>query len=239
MAHEPISRTLAVAVAIALVCSVMVSTAVYLLRPIQIAYDLIDRNRAIVAAAGIEGVLQGGDDAAVVRAFLDLDARVLDLDSGEFLDTTDAHGYDHWAGTTDDARLVPVYVSRRDGAATRLVLPVHGRGMWSTIYGYVALDADLTTVAALVIHRHGETPGVGDRIQDPAWRAKWRGKRAFGPDGAVAIHVARGGNGQQPGRVDTITGATVTSEAVGQLVAGWLAIYSPWLSRIAAPGARI
>ncbi|NIP15965.1 MAG: FMN-binding protein, partial [Pseudomonadales bacterium] len=211
MPRESIARTLAIAVAVALACSVMVSGAVYLLRPIQIAYDLVDRNRAIVAAAGVEGVPEDAGDAAVVRAFLDLDALLLDLDSGEFLDTADAHGYDHWAGVTDDASVVPVYVSRKDGEAVRLVLPVHGRGMWSTIYGYLAMEADLTTIAALVIHRHGETPGVGDRIQDPAWQAQWRGKRAFGPDGAVVIDVARGGNGQQPGRVDAITGATVTS----------------------------
>ncbi len=236
MVRESIVRTLAIAVAVALVCSVMVSAAVYFLRPIQTAYDLIDRNRAIVAAAGVEGVLPDADDATIVRAFLDLDARILDLDSGEFLDAADPHAYDHWAGATDDVRLVPVYIARKNGEAVKLVLPVHGRGMWSTIYGYVALDGDLTTIAALVIHRHGETPGVGDRIQDPGWRETWRGRRAFGPDGAVVLHVVRGGDGQEPGRVDAITGATVTSEAVGRLVAEWLANYAPWLARIAASG---
>lgn len=238
MAQESIARTLTIAVAIALACSVMVSAAVYLLRPIQAAYGLIDRNRAIVAAAGLEGVAPDAGDASVVRAFLDLDARVLDLDSGEFLGTVDPHAYDHWAQAADETRIVPVYVSRRNDEAVRLVLPVHGRGMWSTIYGYVALEADLTTIAALVIHRHGETPGVGDRILDDAWRATWRGKRAFGPDGEVVIRVARGGDGQGQSRVDAITGATVTSEAVGRLVGDWLAAYAPWLPRIAASGGQ-
>lgn len=235
MARESITRTISVAVAVALVCSALVSAAVYVLRPIQSAYAHLERNRAIVAAALGSERASAMSDQAIIAAFLDMDARVLELPAGKLVDTMNAHAFDHW--TTEpgseaaDSRLVPVYFVEPGANGAVLVLPVDGRGMWSTIYGYVALEADLNTVAGIAFYRHGETPGVGDRIERPQWLGSWRGKRIYDAVGMPRIHVAAGGAADAY-RVDVIAGASVTSEAVGRLVNEWFgqAGYGPWLA---------
>jgi Na+-transporting NADH:ubiquinone oxidoreductase subunit C len=239
---DTVPRTLAVAAIVALLCSAMVSGAVHLLRPIQQGYAMLDRNRTILEAAGR---LPEGDlsDLDIVDRYLDLEARVVDLGTGDYLPNVDAHAFNHWTppesdeapqpdDTTAPATQVPIYIVRRDDKLQRIVLPVHGAGMWSTIYGYVTLDSDLSTVNDLVIYRHAETPGIGDRIEAPAWRAKWRGKRIYDNDGNVRIQVVRDASDEFG--VDLISGASVTADAVGSLVRHWFGDdgYRPYLERL-------
>lgn len=236
MKVDTVPRTLVVAAIVALACSAMVSSAVYILRPIQQGYASIERNRAILAVAGR---LPPGDvsDREIVAHFLDIEAHVVDITTGNYVTGVDARSFDHWEseigsdgkeaivaeidGTAPGhgPTLVPVYIVRKGEALERLVLPVHGRGMWSTIYGYVALSADLSTIADIVFFRHGETPGIGDRIQDPAWLAGWRGKRIFDEGREPRIRVVKAAQG--PHEVDLISGASVTSGATGDLVRNW------------------
>jgi len=219
-----VPRTLAVAAIVALACSAMVSSAVYILRPIQQGYARLERNRAILAVAGR---LPTGDvaDREIVARFIDLEAHVVDTATGNYATNVDARSFDHWKTEVDPASpvhrptLAPVYLVRKDKVLERMVLPVHGRGMWSAIYGYVALDADLTTVVDIAFFRHGETPGIGDRIQDPAWLANWRGKRIYDESGEARLRVVKGAQG--PYEVDLISGASVTSSATGDLVRYW------------------
>lgn len=240
---ESVPRTLLVAGGVALICSAMVSLAVHFLRPLQIGMQLLDRNRAILEAAYL---LPPGEvsDREIVSRYLDLDARVVDLDTGRFASGFDAHAYDHWRlrdevqaveadpGTDDGKRYVPVYLVRKAGSVEKIVLPVDGSGMWSTIYGYVALGDDLNTITGVTFHRHGETPGVGDRIQDEAWLATWQGKRIHDEDGALRFRVTRDATG--PFEVDLISGASVTAEATGELVRTWLGNegYGPFLEKL-------
>lgn len=241
-ARESTAVTLLIAAAVALFCSALVSGAVYVLRPIQSAYALVERNRLIVElATGMP--TESVSDAAVVQKYLDLDARVLNLDTGEFVAALNGHTFDHWhiagaqaqSGPAEPAeRLVPVYFVREHGNVSRLVLPIDGRGMWSTIYGYVALEADLNTIAGVGFYQHGETPGIGDRIQTPAWRATWVGKEIYDAAGVARIRVGHGEGGADVHEVDLITGASVTSGSVGRIVNEWFGAggYGPWLARL-------
>lgn len=228
-----------IAVCVALFCSAMVSAAVFALRPIQAAYAALERNQIILQLA--DRLPVETTDQALVAAYLDLDARVVNLSDGTFNETINGHVFDHWAtivadsngdatgtGTGPDTqsvttRYAPVYfVYDQNNALQRVVLPVHGKGMWSTIYGFLALQADMQTVAAIGFHDHGETPGIGDRIQDPAWLASWRGKRLYDSSGKVRLQVTKDANIAADYRVDAISGATITSEAVGQLIRFWM-----------------
>lgn len=232
-------RSLAVAAVVAVACSAMVATAVQVLRPLQQGYAQLERNRAIVDAAGM--LPDAASERQVVEAYRTLDVAVIDIATGAQVGTVgDAYAFDHWdaaapgggeAAATGAGR-VPVYVARLGGELHRVVLPIHGRGMWSVIYGYLALQPDLSTVADIVIFRHGETPGIGDRIQQPEWRARWRGKRVYDDDGRVRIRVVAGAAG--PHEVDVISGASVTSEAVGELVRDWFGDrgYGRYLQRL-------
>lgn len=237
---DTVPRTLAVAVFVALVCSAIVSSAVYLLRPMQQGYALVERNRAVLDAAGWLPD-DGLSDREVVERFLDLDAHVVDIATGAYVPELDGHAFDHWRpvvtenatdNTAESADRVPVYIVRDGGRLDRIVLPVHGPGMWSTIYGYVALDADLSTVSDIVFFQHGETPGVGDRIEDQEWRNEWRGKKIYGSDGSVRIDVVK--RGASEFEVDLISGASVTCDAVGSFVRNWFSAegYRPLLERL-------
>jgi Na+-transporting NADH:ubiquinone oxidoreductase subunit C len=240
VSREPVARTLAIAVLVALVCSAMVSLAIYWLRPLQAAHQLVERNRALVVVAGL--VQSGAPDDAVTEAFFRLDARVWDRQTGEFTGLLDGRTYDHWAQTDaaaqadQRARYVPVYLVA--GQATRLVVPVHGKGMWSTIYGYVGLAADFNTVTGVTFHRHGETPGIGDRIQDAQWLESWHGKRVFDAGGVVRIAVSSDAKVAEIHRVDLISGASVTAGKVGELVGEWMGAdgYGPLLKRFMNDG---
>jgi len=254
MNEESVSRTLLIAALVALFCSALVAGAVHILRPIQQALTLLERNSSILQVAG--RLPEAGSDRDRVNAYLALDARLLDLTTDRFAQTVpglDPASFDHWALTADSEyalpltvptansagltwvpRYVPVYLVWGAAGLERLVLPIHGTGMWSTLQGHLALKADFNTIAALHIFRHGETPGIGDRIQDPTWEASWAGRRAYDLAGDVAIRVGRADTADGTYRVDLISGASVTSMAVGDLVRFWLgpAAYGPWLQRL-------
>jgi len=219
--EESAGRTMLVAVGVALFCSAMVTVAVHLLRPVQAAYAAVERNRAIVEAAGLASA--DASDDTVVSDFLSLDAEVIELGTGAVVEGVDGYSFDHWAAGGDTVPPeVPIYLRHESGRLVRVVLPVDGRGMWSTIHAYLALEADLNTVAAFVVYEHGETPGIGDRIQNPQWLSLWPGKRLRNAGGDLIFDVSDDPSVPAEYRVDTITGATVSSRAVGRLVRAWL-----------------
>jgi Na+-transporting NADH:ubiquinone oxidoreductase subunit C len=236
--NDSAAHALLVAVAVALVCSGMVAAAVYWLRPLQQVYAQLERDRAIVAAAGFS--VPGNSDRDVLNRYLSLDARVLDLTHGTLNPALDGRTYDHWQTPPAEGAptYVPIYLVQDDGHFSALILPIDGPGMWSTVYGYVTLAADLTTIERLTIYRHGETPGIGDRIEDPTWLASWHDKRIYDADGNVAIEVVKQANPQSPFQVDAISGATVSSTRLGSIVANWMATsrYGAWLTSLRERG---
>lgn len=234
-------RTLAVAGGVALFCSLLVASAVQLLRPMQLAHEQLARNRAIVAAAGLISATSNASDLEVVAAFVGLEQRLYDIVEARFTTDIDPLSYDYRAAVNDVeatlplpaerdaagigrlARYLPIYISIEADAAPVVIVPVYGRGMWSTIYGQLALTGDLDTIAGLSFYEHGETPGIGDRIENPEWLSQWRGKHALGSDREVLIRLASAALGAAPeSSVDAITGATVTATAVERLVRFWL-----------------
>lgn len=252
--RESVGRTLAVAALVALFCSLVVSIAVYWLRPIQLAVRSVEQNRAVLVAAGLTSADEALDDREVVRRSLDVETRLVDLDAGEFVaaDASMIAAYDFRsaaddpdagrdiAAESDTASLgtrplvMPVYLLERGGELARIVLPVYGRGMWSTIYGYVALEGDLVTIADVSFYEHGETPGIGDRIQNPDWTGSWAGKRAYADDGSLQLSIGGAGETAADARIDSITGATVTVSGVDRFVRYWLGDdgYGPLLAQL-------
>ncbi len=245
---ESAPRSILIAVCIALFCSAMVSGAVYFLRPLQAAYASLERNEVILRAAG--RLPSDPSDRAVVNAYLELDARVVDLASGRPTTTLDGHVYDHWATTGVDPgpslakmdsvglnvlpRYVPLYLVSGAAGVKQVILPVHGRGMWSMLMGYLVLEPDLRTIAALAIYKHGETPGIGDRILEDTWLQSWQGKRLYDASGEVRISMNANKNIPPQFHVDAITGATVTSQAVARMIAFWAGAYTPVLRQLSA-----
>lgn len=121
-----------------------------------------------------------------------------------------------------------------DGGDPVWIFPVRGRGLWSTLKGFVALESDLQTIRGLTFYEHAETPGLGGEVDNPAWKQKWHGKQVFGADGHVAVHVVKGA-AESTDRfgVDGLSGATITSAGVSHLLEYWLGPegFGPFIQR--------
>ena len=251
--NDSIRKTLTVALLLCLVCSVLVSAAVVLLKPVQQANKSLDRKRNILATAAML------DPARDVEAqFAKFTPRVVDLRTGRFTDEVDPARYDQRKAAKDPAtsdaldsvddiakigrreHYSLVYIVENDaGDIDRIVLPIRGYGLWSTLYGYVALKADANTVIGLGFTDHGETPGLGGEVDNPRWKALWPGKQVY-RDGEVALSLIKGNVDpsapQATWQVDGLAGSTLTSRGVTNLVHFWLGEngFGPFLAKLKA-----
>ena len=253
MPNETPQKMLIVAVSLCLVCSVLVSSAAVFLKPLQERNKALDMKKNILAAAGL---LEEGAD--VDQLFQGVEPRVVDLATGQYVDSVDAKTYDQRAAAKDPNQGLAIpsdediaKIRRRakyglvylvpDGGSGRLryiILPVHGKGLWSTMYGFIALKGDANTVAGITFYQQGETAGLGAEVSNPVWNAKWGGKQVYGEEGTPKIQVIKGtvdpGHPNAAYQVDGIAGATLTSRGVTHLMRYWLGPdgYGPYLSRI-------
>ena len=129
------------------------------------------------------------------------------------------------AGIRRKAHFATVYlVKGDDGKISTVILPIHGYGLWSTLYGYLAVKPDGREIVGLQFYDHAETPGLGGEVDNPKWRAQWPGKLLTDDDGALRIEVAKGAAATGPEgvhQVDGLAGATLTSRGVSNLVRYW------------------
>ena len=256
---DSVRQILLVATTLCLVASVLVSGAAVLLRPAQQENQALDRKRNILEAAGL--MTPGGD---VNQLFQQVETRVIDLDTGEFIDLPDPASFDQRKAARDaatSARLSPaediagikrrpnmasVYLVRsEDGSIRSVVLPVSGYGLWSTMHGYLALDGDFNTVIGLNFYEQGETPGLGGEIVNPDWRAQWPGKKVFDDSGEPAIRLVKGGVRPEAPEaehlVDALSGATITSDGVTDMMRFWLGAkgFAPFLAKLRDEGGQV
>lgn len=215
-------KTVGIAFLVALVCSLIVSVTAVTLRPLQEANRLAERVARVLEISG-EGVP---------------DARLVDLATGSYVDrdpgrSTELPADRDPAGLGSREDVATVFELRDDGELRLVILPVRGTGYQSTLKGYLALEADLNTVAALTFYEQGETPGMGARVAEDTWQALWPGKQVADAEGVIRIEVVKGaGSGLH--EVDGISGATRTSSGVTNLVRFWLGPdgYGPYLERL-------
>jgi len=117
---------------------------------------------------------------------------------------------------------------------------VRGYGLWSTLYGFMAVKGDLDTVAGFGFYQHGETPGLGGEVDNPKWRGQWPGKELFDDNGKLAVQIVKGGVDPQSPRanhqVDGLAGATLTSNGVNSLLRFWLGEngFGPFIANLRA-----
>ncbi len=253
MHKDSVSYTMAVAAGVCVACSLVVSTAAVTLRPIQRRNAELAMKRNILLAAGLK---EPGQRVDVESLFEQIETRVVDLRSGRFTEEVELDPLDDDALIDDPERATPlppgqdiagigrrpdyqtVYLLEVNGELDRLILPVHGRGLWAMMHGLIALDRDMNTIQRLIFYEHGETPGLGGEVDSSWWRDQWIGKQAFDDEGRVRIEVIKGEvDPQAPGadhKVDGISGATFTARGVSNLVRFWLGElgYGPFLENM-------
>lgn len=251
-------RTFKVAILLCLVCSVVVSGIHVLLRSTQEAKSEEFRQQSVLIAAGV-----WNDESDPAKLFADKVQTIsLDLTTGKPVEAKakdprfdlskalkDKDLHRELSTVTDVAGLkkienfttiYQVKATTDDGKREILVLPVRGKGLWSTLWGFVALDVtnisdgpENVTVAGLTYYRHGETPGLGGEVDNPVWKSRWPGRKVFGDDWEVLVEVSK--TATTDFQVDALSGATLTSNGVSNMLEFWLGEggFQPYLKSLA------
>jgi len=256
MANDTVGRTFLVAFLVCFVCSLLVSGTTAGLRAKKERDALVRHYRDVLAVTGLLGptddVYEFWKDNVVPR--------LVELETGSYSDAFDPEAFNQQraagdpslnrsipsdldiAGLRTRSRFAPVYLIRQEGEVRQVILPVHGKGLWSTLYGYIALKPDLSTINGFGFYDHAETPGLGGEVDNPNWLAQWPGKQVFDEEGRVRIEVLRGqvdsDSPQAQHQVDGLSGATITARGVSNLLRYWLGAdgFGPYLERLRQEG---
>lgn len=125
-------------------------------------------------------------------------------------------------------KLLPVFVANIDGS-TKYILPIYGKGLWGPLWGYISLNDDKNTIYGSVFDHKSETPGLGAEITTGQFQAQFNGKMIFDNSKLVSILVKKGGGAVGAHEVDGISGGTITSKGVENMIKNYLTCYEPFL----------
>ncbi len=258
MSNDSIKKTVLVVLGVCLVCSLLVSTAAVKLFPLQEENRKLDKVKNILVAG--ELFSEGTD---IAKAYDEnIEPVLIELATGEsvskenFNDVLNIENFDITvlANHPEYGRSIPqsqdladikvspkymlVYFIKEGEEINKIILPVYGKGLWSTMYAFLALDKDLKTVTGVTFYEHGETPGLGGEIENPRWNNLWKGKEAFDENNNVQLEIIKGiVNRTRPEasyQVDGISGATITARGVDKMIKFWLGDngYTPFLNKL-------
>ncbi len=256
MAEETTRHNFTVTAILAVICSLLVSLAAVGLSERQQRNRELDRKTKILQVTGVYD-----PEVPVDEAFATIEARLVDLDTGEYVPegeipadydqrlalsspelSAEVPNDEDIAGISRKEKYSWVYLVREGERVDQIVLPVRGRGLFSTLWAYVSLDADLDTVRGIIFYEHGETAGLGAQVEDPDWTALWPGKSVYDESGEVELTVIKGpvdpAGANADHQVDGLSGATITSKGVSKLVEYWFGEngFEPYLARLERQG---
>lgn len=241
MSNDSVKKTLLVSILLCFVCSVLVSLTVVLLKSKQDENKALDIRQNLLAATGL--IKSGATKKEINEAFKKIEKKIINLETGEFTDKIAPKDYDikksrknpkenqmidssnDLAGIKVRSKYSSVYFVKNDGVTKQIVFPVYGKGLWSTMYGFLSLAPDLKTVRGFQFYEHGETPGLGGEVDNPNWKALWPGKKVFDDENKVKIELIKGRVTDNPNKdyqVDGLSGATLTTNGVRNLLHYWL-----------------
>lgn len=246
MSNDSIKKTIVVAVGVCLVASILVSTAAVELKPIQEKNKKIDLLTNILVAGDL--YTEGADPQEIFND--KIETKIIDLESGKFIgedqynddlnptsfsinDIANSKEYgmsipasSDLAGIKRQPKYMIAYIVKNESGIQKYILPMYGKGLWSTMYGFMAMNKDLSTIDGFTFYQHGETPGLGGEVDNPKWKAQWNGKKAFDDNNDIIIQVLKGTvdpNGPLANsQIDGLSGSTLTTRGVDNLVKYWL-----------------
>lgn len=254
--NDSLEKTLAVALSLCFVCAILVSFAAVALKPLQIGNKSLDMKKNILDVAGL---LQEGIN---VNAAFDqkIEEKLVDLETGDYVESMDVASYDQRKASKDPAqsvavpseqdiasikrkaKIAKVYLVKKGEEIQSIILPISGYGLWSTLYGFLALEADGQTVQSINFYDQAETPGLGGEVVNPNWRALWKGKKVYSESGEPMLTLIKGvvdsSKAGSEYQVDGLAGATLTSTGVSKLIKYWMGVegFAPYLEKVRANG---
>ena len=239
--NESIVKTIGVAFAVCLICSLVVSASAVSLRDLQKENKLNDKRIKILQVADIYD-----PSISIAVQFSELESKFIDFNTGLMMDEYNNFSIDEYdqivvtkdpnlsskVPTSEDIAIIKnrenvgkIYILRDEvGTIDKLVLPIRGYGLWGTLYGYISIEEDFNTVSGIEFYEHKETPGLGAEVDNPKWKAQWKGKKIY-KDNKVNLAVIKGkveaGDSESSYKIDGLSGATITSRGVTNMVAYW------------------
>lgn len=229
-------KTLAVAGSLCLVCSIIVSSLVVELRPMQQKNAELDMKKNVLLSAGL--IEEGAKAETIEKTFSEMETVIVDISTGEKVEV-DSKEFNQIEASKDPkesiqippsldvsnlgqrSKYAKVYLKRDESGKVQTVILNHwGKGLWSTMYGFIALEDDANTIKGFSYYSHGETPGLGGEVDNPSWKKQWIGKKIYDESGDVDFNVAKA---QAVGeyQVDGLSGATITAVGVTKSIKYW------------------
>lgn len=254
MQKDSTAKTIIVAAVLCVVCSILVATSAVGLKPLQTANKKLDIKKNLLLASGL--IDSSATKADILEAYKAIEPVVIDLATGEVREDMKAEEFDQRkarktasmsksidpaedkAGIKTRSKFSIVYKVVESGQLKMIILPINGKGLWSTLYGFVALSPDTTTIKGLGFYEHGETPGLGGEVDNPNWKAQWAGKKPFNENYEPVIRVIKGSVAanapEKEHKIDGLSGATITANGVTGLVQYWLGQdgFGPYLNKL-------
>ena len=251
--NDSTMKTVIVALLLCLVCSILVSTAAVMLKPLQVRNQELDKKRIILEVTQLMR-----QDASIDELFEQVEPKVVDLQTGDYVESIAPNQFDQRKAAKDPsqnveipsdrdlasirprAKYATVYLVRRDDRIQYFILPIHGYGLWSTLYGFLVLEGDANTVFGLQFYEHRETAGLGGEVDNPNWRSLWQGKLIYDETGVPRIQLVKGSvtpaDPDAMFHVDGLAGATLTGNGVTNMLRYWLSEegFGPYLQKFHA-----
>ena len=226
--------TVIYSIILVVVVAAVLAFAAMFLKPTQDANVKKDTIGQILTAATFAGV----EDAKILDTYkTEIAAAILVNLEGETVDTLNIENCEVY-GTSDlkkqiaaEQKSLPVYIFKNGYT----VVPCYGAGLWGPIWGYVGLEKDLKTIKAVCFGHKGETPGLGAKIADePSFAEGFVGKTIG--EGEILFEVCKPANTKVDANnhIDAISGATITSQALGFTLNQWFGFYKNYLAKNAA-----
>jgi Na+-transporting NADH:ubiquinone oxidoreductase subunit C len=210
---------------------------------VQARNEELFRQQIILDVAGL--MEPGGDIGQLFEA---IEPRTVDLETGSYVDDGDPEllvsipdDLD-LAGIGQRPRYVTVYLVMDGSNIDQVILPVYGKGLWSTMLGYLSVAPDGDTIKGLRFYAHGETPGLGDQMDKESWRAQVAGKLIYAGSDEPQIRVIKGlvqdGNPGAETMLDGMAGATLTGNGITGLLKYWTGPhgFGPYLKKYREAG---
>ncbi|MGB7842211.1 MAG: Na(+)-translocating NADH-quinone reductase subunit C [Salinimicrobium sp.] len=235
------SYTFIFAAVMVIVVGVVLAFTATSLQPIQNENVRKEKMQNILTTVGIDSVDQDGSRVPLTRDlapqyFKEYITESITLRAdGSVDETVDAFKIDlsKELRKPADEQFFPLYIADIQGEKY-YIIPLRGKGLWDAIWGYVSLKDDINTIEGAVFDHKGETPGLGGEITQDWFRHRFDDEKVYDANGNfVGISIVKGtaGESKDDSKIDAISGATITSEGVSDMISERLRHYLPYLEK--------
>ena len=223
------SNTFGFAAIMVIIVAALLSTAAIELKPFQDRNVELEKKQNILSSVGVTIDRDGAENIydTYIKSELVLNAKGEEVEGSAFdVDLGIEMKKD------DKAQLLPLFISNVEGV-TRYIIPLRGKGLWGPIWGFISLEEDLNSVFGAVFDHSSETPGLGAEINRASFEDPFKGKTIFEGEMFTSIKVIKGGaQDSDMHGVDGISGGTITSDGVSDMLDERLRMYLPYFSTL-------